>query len=322
MCGFTNKTMRFCAMMTERGYEVYLYGGMKNTAPCKEFVPMVSEYEQSWVLEFKHYIYPSWNPKHAVWVLFNERAAREIRKRGEPGDWVCVLGGSIFEKMAGLLPDFRVVEYGIGYHGWRLKRKIWESAAWKFMMSRIQKENPVLDTDPVIHSFWDENTFPLGKSEGYLLYVGRLTEEKGVPQACQAAQRTGRKLLVIGHGNKKLVTHGAAYLGEVTMAERDKLIAGADALLCPTQKFEAFGNIVPEAGFCGTRVLAGVNGAFHETVIAGVTGWCCPGVDGLVDGISKLPLLGDRETIRKSAIERFSFTSQGPKYDAYFHSAE
>lgn len=318
MCGFTNKTMRFCRMMKDMGNTVYLYGGIKNTAPCDEFIPMVNEYEQSWVREFKHYIYPSWNPKHNVWVLFNERAARNIKQRGQPGDIVCVLGGTIFKYLSELLPDYKIVEYGIGYYGFGMKYKIWESLAWRELMKIRDVKHPPLDTDPVIHSFFDETEFQFGKDSGYLLYVGRITSEKGVPIACEAAKKIGKKLYVIGHGDKKLVTHGAEYLGEVDMKRRNQLIEGADALLCPTQKFEAFGNIVPEAGMCGTRVISSDSGAFKETVLDGFTGWRCHGVDGVVKGIRMLDMLGGREAIRASAIERFSTRVLAPRYQKYF----
>ncbi len=320
MCGFTNKTMRFCRMMKGLGHTVIHYGGIRSTAECDEYVPIVTEYEQLWVREEKHYIYPSWNPKHAVWVLFNERVAREIKRRGAPGDIVCVLGGNIFLRLEELLPDYKVCEYGIGYVGYGLKYKVWESKAWKEIMALMPKHCPPQPEDPVIHSFFDPAEFRLGQDKGYLLYVGRLTEQKGVPLACEAAWKAGKKLYVIGHGDKKLVTHGAEYLGEVSMARRNELIEGADALICPTQKFEAFGNIVPEAGMCGTRVISSDSGAFKETVLDGFTGWRCATVEEMVRAIQRLFMLGSREAIRKSAIERFGMWNLAPRYEEYFNS--
>lgn len=300
------------------GHTVFHYGGRKSTAECDEYIPIVSEYEQTWVLELKHYIYPSWDPKHPVWAAFNKRVATEIKRRGKPGDIVCVLGGNVFRDLDKRLSDYKVCEYGIGYFGFALKHKVWESQAWKDLMTTKGAGNPPMPHDPVIHSFFDENEFQLGKDEGYLLYVGRITDKKGVPECCEAAARAGKKLYVVGHGNKKLVTHGAEYLGEVTMARRNELMAGATALLCPTQKFEAFGNIVPEAGMCGTPVISSDMGAFKETVLDGFTGWRCADVPAIVNGIQKLFMLGSREEIRKSAIERFSISRQAEKYQIYF----
>lgn len=298
------------------GHRVTLYGGIRTDAECDEFVPLVNGHEQVTVREWKHYIQPSWNPKHWVWVAFNERAAREIKARASDGDPVFVLGGTVFKLLESLLPNQKIIENGIGYFGYALKHRIWESQAWKELMAMSDKQLKPADDDPVIWSFWDQQDFPEGRNEGYLLYLGRLTETKGVEDACEAAKRSGRALKVIGHGNKKLVTYGD-YLGEVSLAERNALIAGADAVVCPTRAPEAFGNIVPEAGFCGTRVLSSKSGAFKETVVEGVTGWRCHGVDELVRGIQRLPFLADRSTIRALTVSRFSLNAAYPKYEAY-----
>lgn len=316
MCGFSQKQKRFCRMMKLAGHRVTLYGGIRTDAECDEFVPLVNGHEQVTVREWKHYIQPSWNPKHWVWVAFNERAAREIRARAGDGDPVFVLGGTVFKLLESLLPNQKVIENGIGYFGYALKHRIWESQAWKELMGMSDKQLKPAEDDPVIWSFWDHHDFPEGRDGGYLLYLGRLTETKGVEDACEAAKRSGRALKVIGHGNKKLVTYGE-YLGEVSLAERNALLAGADAVVCPTRAPEAFGNIVPEAGFCGTRVLSSKSGAFRETVVEGVTGWRCHGVDELVRGIQRLPFLADRNTIRALTRSRFSLNAAYPKYEAY-----
>jgi glycosyltransferase involved in cell wall biosynthesis len=316
LCGFSQKQKRFCRMMKLAGHRVTLYGGIKTDAECDEFVPLVNEQEQVTVREWKHYIQPSWNPRHWVWVAFNERAARAIKERAKPNDPVFVLGGTIFKLLESLLPDQKVIENGIGYFGYALKHLIWESQAWKDLMFLSDKPLKPAKDDPIIWSFWDHNDFQQGTNLGYLLYLGRVTETKGVEDACEAAKRSGRPLKVIGHGNKKLVTYGE-YLGEVSLARRNELIAGADAVICPARAPEAFGNIVPEAGFCGTRVISSKSGAFKETVVHGMTGWRCNGVDELVEGIQRLPLLADRNTIRKLTIDRFGLNAAYPKYEAY-----
>lgn len=319
LCGFSQKQKRFCQMMKRAGHKVTLYGGIRTDAECDEFVPLVNESEQIAVREWKHYIQPSWNPKHWVWVAFNERAAREIKARAADGDPVFVLGGTVFKLLEELCPNQKIIENGIGYFGYALNHRIWESQTWKDLMQMSDKKLKPAKTDPVIWSFWDKDDFVEGANQGYLLYLGRLTETKGVEDACEAARRSGRALKVIGHGNKKLVTYGE-YLGEVSLAERNKLLAGADAILCPTRAPEAFGNIVPEAGFCGTRVLSSKNGAFNETVVEGVTGWRCNGVDELVRGIIRLPFLADRRTIRALTESRFGYGAAYAKYEAHLNS--
>ena len=94
-------------MMKALGYKVIHYGGYKSTAECDEYVPIVTEYEQNWVRDGRHYIYPCWKPSHPVWVMFNDRVAREVKRRGAPGDLVCVLGGNIFLRLEAALPGFK-----------------------------------------------------------------------------------------------------------------------------------------------------------------------------------------------------------------------
>lgn len=326
LCGFTQKTIRFCWMMKSLGYEVHLYAGGKRTdAVCDSFVGLTDKKDMEELIGYSNYVHPKWDPKHRVWRKYNHDLVQAIKKRGEPGDIVCVLGGNIYRELQDGLPEMKTVEYGIGYYGFALKWKIWESSAWKALMrcSGHPEEKTIRDDDPIIHSFFDEDSFPLGRNQGYLLYVGRVVENKGVRDACEAAKIAGRKMVVIGTGNKGIPRScGAQYLGEVSIKERNALYAGADAVICPTRKVEAFGNISPEAQMCGTRVISTDVGGFKETVMDGITGWRVEGGEGvvgrIVKAISMLNLLEGREKIRQLAIDRFSVRNQRHKYDAYF----
>jgi len=114
------------------------------------------------------------------------------------------------------------------------------------------------------------------------------------------------------------VTHGAEYLGPVSEEQRVSLMAGAQALICPTLTYEAFGNISPEAQLCGTPVIATNWGGFLDTVIPGVTGWLCSNPDELAASIKQLGRLADSATIRQLAIDRFSPDAAHPQYMRYF----
>jgi len=320
LCGFTQKTIRFCWMMKSLGHTVFLYGGPNNEAECDEFIPVVDKRDQIEVCEFKHYIEPSWSPEHRVWVKFNHGMAQEVRKRMEPGDFICTLGGYCFLQLFAEVPELTPVEYGIGYFGFRVKHKVWENGQWRWFMKQSSKHAIVDMNDPVIPAFFDENDFSVSKPSGDLLYVGRITESKGVEDACKAARIAGKRLLVAGVGNKKLVTDGAVYLGPVSMAERNRLMSEASALLCPTRAFEANGNVAIEAQLCGTPVISTNHGGWVETVLNGQTGWRISDVPEMVQAITKVGLLDDRQAIRKSAVERFSMRNIRHRYDTYFRS--
>lgn len=319
LCGFSQKAINFCWMMKSLGYRVTLYGGEDNEALCDEHVTCVSKEEQKNLCAIQPYIYPSWNPKHPVWVAYNKRVAEGINSRKTPGDLVCVVGGNCHKVLEQLVPDLKIVEYGIGYTGHFAKYKVWESHTWRhFQMGRLYKEmeapNP---KDTVINCFYDHDDYAIGDKKGYALYLGRVTALKGVEMACIAAERAGKRLLVAGYGEKKLVGRGAEYLGAVDHKTKIELLSGAEWLICPTVGIEAYGNVACEAQLSGVPVLSTNWGGFTETVNHGYTGWRCESIGEFVEAFNK-PVFLNRRQIRENAIGRWSRHIIKWQYQRYF----
>jgi glycosyltransferase involved in cell wall biosynthesis len=118
----------------------------------------------------------------------------------------------------------------------------------------------------------------LGRSpEDYYLVFGRVVPYKRVELAVAACRLLGRRLVVAGGGRGLAAVRAAAagataveLRGRVEDAERDRLMAGARALLFPGE--EDFGIVPVEAQAAGVPVIAyGVGGA-TETVLDGRTG--------------------------------------------------
>jgi len=111
-------------------------------------------------------------------------------------------------------------------------------------------------------------------SDFYLAF-GRVVPYKRVDLAVAACARLGRALEVAGDGRalgavRASAGEGAKFLGEVSEAERDRLLGGARALLFPGE--EDFGIVPVEAQAAGVPVIAyGVGGA-QESVLDGQTG--------------------------------------------------
>ena len=110
----------------------------------------------------------------------------------------------------------------------------------------------------------------------YYLAFGRVVPYKRVDLAVGACSRLGRPLKVAGDGRALEAVRargggaGIEFLGKVSDDERDRLLAGARALLFPGE--EDFGIVPVEAQAAGVPVIAyGVGGAV-ETVRDGVTG--------------------------------------------------
>jgi glycosyltransferase involved in cell wall biosynthesis len=110
----------------------------------------------------------------------------------------------------------------------------------------------------------------------HYLVFGRVVPYKRVDLAVAACELLGRPLKVAGDGRALEAVRagsrgaGTEFLGRVSDAERDRLLAGARALLFPGE--EDFGIVPVEAQAAGAPVIAfGVGGAV-ETVIDGRTG--------------------------------------------------
>jgi glycosyltransferase involved in cell wall biosynthesis len=171
----------------------------------------------------------------------------------------------------------------------------------------------------VIHHGIDVDRFPLGRGAGgHLLFLGRMTPDKGAEQAIAIARRAGVPLVLAAKMREPaerryferriapLLGPGVDYLGEVGGADKGGLLAGAVGLLNPIQWDEPFGLVMIEALACGTPVLATPRGAAPEIVDHGVTGFL-GSEDELVAAAGRLGEL-DRTACRAAVAERFSTT--------------
>ena len=138
--------------------------------------------------------------------------------------------------------------------------------------------------------------------EGYLCFLGRDAEDKGVALARRIADAARMPLRVVHHGSR-----GSA---------KRQLLARAAALLAPTLYQEPFGYVVAEAMLCGTPVVTTDWGAFPELVRQGIDGFCCRTLAEFVQAVSQAERL-DRAAIRQGAVERFSLQATAPKYRRY-----
>ena len=136
-----------------------------------------------------------------------------------------------------------------------------------------------LNVVATIHHALDLEAFPFcQEGSGYLLFLGRFTEGKGVLAAIEVARRTGRRLVLAAPENAyyretvapRVDGQQIVYAGEVGPGEKVALLGGADALLYPIQTAEPFGLVLAEAMACGTPIAALNLGAVPEIVDDGV----------------------------------------------------
>lgn len=316
--GFCVATIKFARLLKELGHTVILYASEENEAPCDELVPVITKEEQDTLLAGGEYQYAAMENRRSLWDLSNPRISREIAKRKQPRDFICTIGGLSQKPVADAHPDLMTVEYSIGYVASFAKYRVYESHVWRHCTHGFQDDQQGRFFDAVIPYFFDESEFPFrAKKEPFAVYVGRLTEKKGIGIACEAAAKAGVPLKVIGHGDPKLVTHGAEYLGALPDAERNDWVSRASVSLNPTLYLEPFGATVVEAQLSGTPVVTTDFGAFVETVEHGKTGYRCTYLGEFVQALHDVRRLSP-SYIRKRAVRLYGWERAKTAYQRYF----
>ena len=313
-CAYTEKARKFASMMTRRGHTVYLYASRDNNAVCHEHIQVTPTPPHTGVTE------PEWTPGY--FEHMNHRAIHAIRQRIEPHDLICLIAGTCQQPIAQAFPNHQTVEYGIGYEGTFADYRVFESYAWMHTVYGHQQGAMSSDGrfyDTVIPNYFETTQFPPGDGEGgYLLYVGRLIDRKGVQVAVDVSKRTGIPLILAGQGTPP--DHGV-HVGVVGPENRARLMGAATALICPTLYVEPFGGVAVEAQLCGTPVLSTDWGAFTETVEHTVTGYRCRTISEFTTGLEHAHLL-DRTRIRDRAIARYSTEVVSGMYEEYLERVQ
>jgi glycosyltransferase involved in cell wall biosynthesis len=117
-----------------------------------------------------------------------------------------------------------------------------------------------------------ERFTPGGPVGDYYLVAARNVPYKRIDLAIEAAERLGRRLIVVGDRTDVLEKPSAyvSYYGRVSDVRLISLMRGARALINP--QYEDFGMTVLEMNACGRPVIAFGKGGALETVIDGKTG--------------------------------------------------
>ena len=176
--------------------------------------------------------------------------------------------------------------------------------------------SPELDYIATIHHGIDIQRFDFEPApDDYLLFFGRIHNDKGARQAIEIARACGQRLILAGiiqdqrYYDRYVAPHiddqTVIYAGSLGPAARNHLLGKACALLHPIQFDEPFGLAVIESMACGTPVIAFARGSMPELIENEKTGFLVHTVDEAVDAVAHIPEI-DRADCRRHVERHFT----------------
>ena len=178
----------------------------------------------------------------------------------------------------------------------------------------------------VLYHFCEDKPQIISRNNGekYIVYMGRLSEEKGIVTLLKAMKDNPQIILkIMGKGpiEKELQDFvlnnnmsNVQFLGYNTGKEKNRIIGDAISLVAPSEWEEPFGRIAIEAYQVGTPVIASAIGGLKELVESGITGFLfeAGNVTQLVQNINRVSMMSDDELYKmrgncvKLAQEKFT----------------
>ncbi|HLB29774.1 MAG TPA: glycosyltransferase family 4 protein [Dehalococcoidia bacterium] len=203
-------------------------------------------------------------------------------------------------------------------------------------ISRAQRRNMPLVRGGTflgaVYNAIDVASFPYQEEkEDFLLFLSRISPEKGPHLAVEVARRVGMKLVIAGKVDpnqadqqyfeevlRPLVDgRQVEYLGEADGELKRDLYRRARCLLVPLLWEEPFGLVMAEAMACGTPVITFKRGAAAEVVADGKTGFLVSNVAEMVAAIQRLDEISPR-SCRQHVEENFDIPMMADCYLALY----
>lgn len=181
-----------------------------------------------------------------------------------------------------------------------------------------------------VYNSIDVSSYPYcPQKDDYLLFLGRMSRDKGPHLAIEVARKLGKKLIMAAKVGVEDVEHfdnvvrpmidgrQVEYLGEVDTQTKKALCAKASCLLFPITWDEPFGLVLVEAMACGTPVISFKYGAAREVVAHGKTGYLVDDCDDMVRAVLEIDKI-DPADCRAHAVRNFDAPRMADDYlDAY-----
>lgn len=184
----------------------------------------------------------------------------------------------------------------------------------------------------IYHGLPDAYNYALGAgSGGYLLFVGRLSPEKGAHMAIRAAIAAGMPIRLAAplheadraYFDRQIAPHLGHplvdWMGEVGESCKIELLRGAVALVAPIEWDEPFGLVFIEALACGTPVITRAWGATPEIIRDGEHGFFAESLEEIVVACQSVRGL-DRSGCRARVLQHFTVERMVDAYEGVYHA--
>jgi len=179
----------------------------------------------------------------------------------------------------------------------------------------------------VVYNSIDVNSYPYngGTHEPYLLFLARISHEKGPHLAIEVAKKSHRNLIIAGNVHpsdeeyfRTMVMPNVdgdqiQYVGEADYQRKRELMSQAYCLVAPITWAEPFGLFFIEAMACGTPVVVFNRGSAPEVVKHGETGFVVDTMNEMVDAVDNVHQI-DRRRCREHMEERFDVPRMADDY--------
>ncbi|MDB5244207.1 MAG: hypothetical protein JWN18_77 [Parcubacteria group bacterium] len=171
--------------------------------------------------------------------------------------------------------------------------------------------------------------YPFGETAGdYLLFVGRISMEKGLHHAIDVAQQLDKRLIIAAKLEnvdrpyfkeyvEPWLSDRIEWIGEVDEEKRNELMSNALCFLHPVTWREPFGLTLIEAMACGCPVIGMNRGSIPEIIQNGVTGYVVEDVEGMVSAIEGISTIS-RAACREHALTNFNASKMADGYEAVY----
>lgn len=327
-CAFSQKVRKFARMMRSRGHHVIFYGHARSEVERDEFVEVTDDA----VLQesYGDYDWQGTGYRHNVQDLafrvFNERMSKALPERAQAGDILCLPFGTGHEPVARVAESLGVipVETGIGHSTGSFARwRIYESHA---IRAAVEGAGPQNWYSRVIPNYFDLEDFDYSESkQPWVLYLGRITELKGITTCIRATAAAGAELVIAGQGNmaslgyETLPDH-VRFVGYADRETRRGLMSRASALIVASTYLEPFGGVQVEALLSGTPIITPGFGAFAEVNQHETTGFHCWTLRDFRDAVIRRWEIDPAEC--RAAGLRYTLDRVAPEFERYFEDVQ